>query len=86
MSHSFKSGDHEGCWATQAQPTRREIVETSVSWAESDTGRLFAAISEEGESVSLVSALVSQLVLVYMSVSVSAVRECSPWWNVSVYL
>ena len=35
-------------------------------------------------SVSLVSALVSQLVLVYVSVSVSAVRECSPWWYVSV--
>ena len=32
---------------------RREIVETSMSWAESDTGRLFAAISEEGESACL---------------------------------
>ena len=35
-------------------------------------------------SVSLVLALVSQLVLVYVFVSVSAVRECSPWWYVSV--
>ena len=29
-------------------------------------------------SVSLVSAFVNQLVLVYVSVSVSAVRECGP--------
>ena len=35
-------------------------------------------------SVSLVSALVSQLVLVYASLSVSAVLECSPWWYVFV--
>ena len=35
-------------------------------------------------SVSLVSALVSQLVLVYVSSSMSAVRECSPWWYVFV--
>ena len=35
-------------------------------------------------SVSLISALVSQLVLMYVSVSMSAVRECSPWWYVSV--
>ena len=33
------SGDHEGRWATQAQLTRRDIVETSMSWAESDTGQ-----------------------------------------------
>ena len=75
------SGDHEWRWATQAQLTRREIVDTSTSWAGSDTGRLAAAISEEGESayLSLVSALVSRLVLVYVSVSVSvrAVRECA---------
>ena len=32
-------------------------------------------------SVSLVSALVSQLVLVYVSLSVSGVRDCSPWWR-----
>ena len=86
LSHSFKSDDHEWYWATQAQLTRREVVETSMSRAGSDTGRLVAAISEEGESacLSLVSALVSQLVLVYVSVSVSAVRECNPWWYVSV--
>ena len=53
LSHSYKSGDHELRWATQAQLTRREIVETSMYWAESDTGRLAAAISEEGESASL---------------------------------
>ena len=35
-------------------------------------------------SVSLVSALVSQVALVYVSVSVSADRECSPWWYVSL--
>ena len=35
-------------------------------------------------SVSLVSALVSPLVLVYVLLSVSAVRECSPWWYVFV--
>ena len=63
-------------------------METTMSWTESDTGHLVAAISEEGESaclcLSLVSALVSQLVLVYVSVSVRAVRECSPSWYVSV--
>ena len=35
-------------------------------------------------SVFLVLALVSQLVLVYVSVPVSAFRECSPRWYVSV--
>ena len=52
-----------------------------MSWAGSDTGRLVAAIAEEGESAYLclwVSALVSRLVLVYVSVFVSAVCECSP--------
>ena len=49
LSHSYKSGDHERRWATEAQLMRRDIVETSMSWAESDTGRLVAAISEEGE-------------------------------------
>ena len=49
LSNSYKSGDHEGRWATQAQLKRREIVETSMSWAGSDTGRLVAAIAEEGE-------------------------------------
>ena len=53
LSHSFKSGNHEGRWATQAQLTRRDIVETSMSWAGSDTGRLVAAIAEEGESAYL---------------------------------
>ena len=53
LSHSFKSGDPEGRWATQAQLTRREIVEISMSWAGSDTGRLVAAIVEEGESAYL---------------------------------
>ena len=47
------SGDHEWRWATQAELTRREIVETSMSWAGSDTGRLVAAIAEEGESAYL---------------------------------
>ena len=47
------SGDHEGRWATQAQLTRRDIVETSMSWAGSDTGRLVAAIAAEGESAYL---------------------------------
>ena len=37
-------------------------------------------------SVSLVSALVSQLVLVYVWLSVSAVRECSLWWYVFVFV
>ena len=53
MSHSYKSGDREWRWATQPQLMRREIVETSMSWADSDTGRLVAAISEEGESACL---------------------------------
>ena len=35
--------------------------------------------------MSLVSALVSRLVLVYVSVSVSAVRECA-WWYVFVFV
>ena len=38
---------------TRAQLTRREIVETSMSWAGSDTGRHRAAIAEEGESAYL---------------------------------
>ena len=82
------SGDHEWCWATQAQLTRREIVETSMCWVGSDTGRLVAAVAEEGESAylwSLVSALVSRLVLVYVSVSVRAVRECA-WGVMCLYL
>ena len=49
----YMSGDHGGRWATQAQLKRREIVETSMSWAGSDTGRLIAAIAEEGESAYL---------------------------------
>ena len=55
-----------------------------MSWPGSDTGRLVAAVSEEGKSaaVSLVSALVSQLVLVYVSVFVSAVGVQSLWWYV----
>ena len=53
LSHSFNSGDHEWYWATPAQLTRRDIVETSMSWAGSDTGRLVAAISEEGDSACL---------------------------------
>ena len=68
------SGDHGGRWATEAQLKRREIVETSMSWAESDTGRLVAAFSEEGESACLCLGFrrwVSQLVLVHVSVSVS---------------
>ena len=40
VSRSYKSGPHEWRRLTQAQLTRRDIVETSMSWAESDTGRL----------------------------------------------
>ena len=47
---SYKSGPHEWRRPTQAQLTRSDIVETSMSWAQSDIGRLVAAISEEGES------------------------------------
>ena len=47
------SGDHEWRWTTQAQLTRGEIVETSMSWAGTDTGRLVAAIAEEGQSAYL---------------------------------
>ena len=36
VSHSYKSGAHEWRWPTQAQLTRREFVDTSMSWAESD--------------------------------------------------
>ena len=36
-------------------------------------------------SVFLVSALVSQLVLVYVTVLVSAIRECSPCGGMSLY-
>ena len=47
------SGDREGRWATRAPLTTRDIVETSMSWAGSDTGPLVAAIAEEGESAYL---------------------------------
>ena len=53
LSHSYMSGDHEWRWATQAELTRREIVETSMSWAGSDTGRLVAAIAEESSCMCL---------------------------------
>ena len=43
---SFKNGAREWRWQTQAQLTRRVFVETSMSWAGSDTGRHRAAISE----------------------------------------
>ena len=43
---SFKNGAREWRWSTQAQLTRRVFVETSMSWAGSDTGRHRAAISE----------------------------------------
>ena len=43
---SFKNGAREWQWQTQAQLTRRVFVETSMSWAGSDTGRHRAAISE----------------------------------------
>ena len=39
-NHSYKSGVHEWRWPTQAQLTRREFVETSMSWAGSETGHL----------------------------------------------
>ena len=55
VGRSYKSGPHEWRRSTQAQLTRRDIVETSMSWAESDTGRLVAAISEEGKSKVCVS-------------------------------
>ena len=63
---------------TQAQLTRRDIAETSMSWAGSDTGRLVAAISEEGESacqhVCVCSFGVGQSVSPRVCVRV---RECS---------
>ena len=69
VSRLYKSGPHEWRRPTQAQLTRRDIVETSMSWAESDTCRLVAAVSEEGEStVSVVLVLVSQPVLVCVAV------------------
>ena len=43
---SFKNGACEWRWQTQAQLTRSVFVETSMSWAGSDTGRHRAAISE----------------------------------------
>ena len=43
---SFKNGAREWRWSTQAQLTMRVFVETSMSWAGSDTGRQRAAISE----------------------------------------
>ena len=45
---SFKNGARECRWPTQAELTRRVFVETSMSWAGSDTstGRHRAAISE----------------------------------------
>ena len=43
---SFKNGAREWRWSTQAQLTIRVFVETSMSWAGSDTGRHRAAISE----------------------------------------
>ena len=39
--------------STQAQLTRREIVEMSMSCVGSVTGRLVAAISEDGDSACL---------------------------------
>ena len=42
----FKNGAREWRWSTQAQLTRRVFIETSMSWAGSDTGRDRAAISE----------------------------------------
>ena len=44
---SFKNGAREWRWQTQAQLTRRVFVETSMSWAGSDTGRHRAAIAEK---------------------------------------
>ena len=43
---SFKNGARECRWSTQAQLTRRVFVETSMSWAGSDTGRHRVAISK----------------------------------------
>ena len=48
---SFKNGAREWRWPTQAQLTRRVFVETSMSWAGSDTGRHRAAISERKVSL-----------------------------------
>ena len=39
-------GTRKWRWPTQAQLTRRVFVETSMSWAGSDTGRNRAAISK----------------------------------------
>ena len=46
MCQSLKNGAREWRWQTQAQLTRRVFVETSMSWAGSDTGRHRAAIPE----------------------------------------
>ena len=46
MRVSLKNGAREWRWSTQAQLTRRVFVETSMSWAESDTGHHRAAILE----------------------------------------
>ena len=43
---SFKNGAREWRWPIQAQLTRRVFVETSMSWAGSDTGCHRAAISK----------------------------------------
>ena len=76
LSHSYKSGDHEWHWATQAQLTTRDIVETSMSWAWSDTGRQRAAISERkvSQHVCVSSFGVGQSVSPRVCVRV---RECS---------
>ena len=46
VSRLIKNGEREWRWSTQAQLTRRVFVETSMSWAGSDTGRHRAAIPE----------------------------------------
>ena len=49
VSRLYKSGAYEWRWLTQAQLTRREFIETSMSWAGTDTGRLYRYLGEEGE-------------------------------------
>ena len=87
LSHSFKSDDHEWYWAapSPADETwyRRNIDVLGREWYWSFRCR-YRWGRGVSMSVSLVSALVSQLVPVYVSLSVSAVRERSPWLYVFV--
>ena len=54
-NRSYENSAHEWRLPTQLQLMRHEFVETSLSWAKSDTGRLVAITSEEGQSAIWVS-------------------------------